>query len=145
MRRMDATTINWLTAGHIFAFLTWVGSLTGLSFMLKQHAKAAEAARADFIALEKGTAIAMDIGALIALILGSILLIKVQPSLLKGQGGFMHAKLTLVVVLLGLHGMQRVRVGKYKRGEVTPEPGWIIPAIEFSVIAIIVFIVVRPF
>lgn len=142
---MDVTTLLWLKAGHIFAFLTWVGSLIGLSFILKQHSKAAEASRADFIALEKGTAMAMDIGALIALILGSILLIEIKPSLLKGQGGFMHAKLSLVVVLLGLHGFQRMRVGKYKRGEVTPEPGWVIPAIELSVIAIIVFIVVRPF
>ena len=142
---MTVETLLWLKAGHIFAFLTWVGSLIGLSFMLKQHAKAAEAAHPDFIALEKGTAMAMDIGAVVALILGSILLIEIKPSLLKGQGGFMHAKLTLVTVLLGLHGFQRMRVGKYKRGKVTPEPGWIIPAIEVSIVAIIVFIVVRPF
>ncbi len=141
---MTPETYHWLTAAHVFAFLTWVGSLIGLSFILKQHAVAAEASRPDFIALEKGIAIAMDIGATITLIVGSILLIEIKPSLMK-QGGFMHAKLSLVVVLLGLHGFQRMRVGKFKRGAVSANPAWMIPAVEACVVAIIIMIAVRPF
>ena len=144
MRRMDYETFKWIRVVHIYAILSWTGALVGLSFILRQHSRAAEAARADFIQLEKGTAIAMDISALISMAIGIVMLVVMDPSPMKG-GGYMHAKLTLVALMVGIHGMQRIRVGKYKRGEVSAEPAWIIPVLEAAILAIIVLVVAKPF
>jgi putative membrane protein len=133
----------YVRAFHIFGVLAWVGALIGLTFTLMQHAKAAEAARADFIELEKGTAMAMDIFATIAIACGIYLIVS-EPSIMK-SGGWIHAKLTLVAVLIGLHGFQRARVAKYKRGNVTPNPAWIIPAIEITAFLIVILAAARPF
>ncbi len=141
---MDYETLKWIRMIHLYGMLTWVGGLVGLSFILKQHAKASEAAYKDFIELEKGTAIAMDIGATVAIACGLAMLFSLTPSPLKGQG-WMHAKLLLVVGLIGLHGFQRMRVGKFKRGVVTAEPGWLIPAVEIVALGIIVLASTRPF
>lgn len=136
-------TYLYVRAFHIFGILAWSGALIGLSFMLMQHAKAAEGARADFIELEKGTAMAMDIFATIAIACGAYLVIS-ETSIMK-SGGWIHAKFTLVFVLLGLHGFQRARVAKYKRGEVKPNPAWIIPAVEITIFAIVMLAATRPF
>ncbi len=136
-------TLTYVRALHIFAVIGWTGALFGLSFILKQHAKSAEGARNDFIELEKGTAMAMDILATLAMIAGVYMLVS-MPGIMK-SGGWIHAKLTLVVVLLGLHGFQRARVAKYKRGEVKSNPGWIIPAVEATIFALVILAVARPF
>jgi putative membrane protein len=133
----------YVRAFHIFGVLAWIGALIGLSFILMQHAKSAEGARADFIELEKGTAMAMDIFAMIAIACGAYLIIS-HPEIMK-SGGWIHAKLTLVLVILGLHGFQRARVAKYKRGEVKPNPAWIIPAIELAAFAVVILAAARPF
>jgi putative membrane protein len=140
---MDPETLKWIRVVHIYFVLGWAGSLIGLSFILKQHTKAAEGARNDFIELEKSTAMAMDIMATIAIAAGVVMLMKIPG--IMGSGGWIHAKLTLIVVLIGLHGFQRMRVGKYKRGEVGANPGWIIPAVELVVLGIIVMAAGRPF
>ncbi len=140
---MDPVTLKWILAVHVYAILTWVGSLVGLSFILKQHAQANEGARADLIKLEKATAMGADIGATIAMIAGIVMIVQV-PELLTKQP-WMHAKLTLVAVLLGVHGFQRMRTGKYKRAQVSPEPGWVIPVLELAILGIVVLAVAKPF
>ena len=140
---MDYETIRWIRAIHFFAFITWAGALISLSFILKQHTRCAQEARKDFIALEKPIALAMDIGATFAIAAGVFMLIEI-PDIMKGHG-WMHAKLTLIVVLIGLHGFQRARVGKYKRGEVGASPTWVIPAIQATVLAIVVLAAAKPF
>ena len=135
--------LSYVRALHIFAVLSWAGAMVGLSFILKQHSVAAEGARADFIELEKGTAMAMDIFATLAIACGIYMLIDI-PGIMS-SGGWIHAKLTLVAVLIGLHGFQRMRVGKFKRGEVSPNPAWIIPAIEATVFALVILAAVKPF
>ncbi len=141
---MSFETLKWIRMIHIYGMLTWVGSLVGLSFILKQHTKAAKAAYDDFIQLEKGTAMAMDIGATVVIACGLAMLLSNTSIYLKGQG-WMHAKLLLVAALIGLHGLQRVRTGKFKRGEVGAEPGWLIPAVEVVALGIIVLASARPF
>jgi putative membrane protein len=136
-------TLKYVRALHIFAVLAWGGALVGLTFILRQHSVAAEGARKDFIELEKGTAMAMDIFATIAIAMGVYMLVDI-PGMMS-SGGWIHAKLTLVALLIGLHGFQRMRVGKYKRGEVTPNPGWIIPAVEVTLFAIVILAAARPF
>lgn len=141
---MSFETLKWIRVVHICGFLVWMGALFGLSFILRQHSKAAQEARKDFIELEKGTAMAMDISATIAIIAGVLMIMGIEPSPMKGQG-WLHAKLAVVAVVLGLHGFQRARVGKYKRGEVSAEPAWLIPVLQLSALAIVVLAAARPF
>jgi putative membrane protein len=136
-------TLKYVRALHIFAVLAWGGALVGLTFILRQHSVAAEGARKDFIELEKGTAMATNIVATIAIAMGVYMLVDI-PGMMS-TGSWIHAKLTLVALLIGLHGFQRMRVGKYKRGEVTPNPGWIIPAVEVTLFAIVILAAARPF
>ena len=140
---MDPEQLAWIRAIHVYAIVTWVGALIGLTFLLKQHAVAAEAARADFLSLEKRVAMAADIGATIAIIAGLFMIVQV-PELLTKQP-WMHPKLALVAVVLGVHGVQRMRLGKFKRGNVTPNPGWVVPVLEICVLAIILLAVAKPF
>ncbi len=141
--QMDAHVYTWFRAVHLYAMVTWVGALTGCSFVLRQHSKAAPEARKDFVALEKGIAIAMDIGATFVLITGVVMLTTRAADLLRQ--GWMHGKLLFVVVLLAVHIVQRLRVKAYKQGRVTPEPGWAIPVLEFAIAAAIVLAAARPF
>ena len=140
---MEFEILRYVRALHIFAVLAWGGALVGLTFILRQHSVAADGARADFVELEKGTAMAMDIFATLAMACGVYMIIKI-PGIMS-SGGWIHAKLTLVVVLLGVHGFQRMRVGKYKRGEVTPNPVWIIPVVELTLFAIVILAAAKPF
>ena len=137
------TTYVYLRALHIFGALAWAGSLIGISYVLRQHAKAAEAARPDFVELERGMAMAMDIFATIAIGCGAYLIISNTP--IMKSGGWIHAKLTLVVILIGMHGVQRARVAKYKRGEIKPNPSWVTPVVELTILAIIILAAARPF
>lgn len=139
---MSPEALRWILAIHVYAMLTWIGALIGLSFILKQHAKAADAARKDFIALEKGVAMAADIGATIAIVAGIYMIVQV-PTVMKQA--WMHPKLALVALVLGLHGFQRMRTGKYKRGQVSAEPAWIIPVLEIAIVGIIALAVAKPF
>lgn len=140
---MEFEILTYVRALHIFGVLAWGGSIVGLTFILRQHSVAAEGARADFIELEKGTAMAMDMFATLAMLCGIYMIIKI-PGIMS-SGGWMHAKLTLILVLLGLHGFQRMRVGKYKRGEVSANPAWIIPAVELTLFAIVILAAAKPF
>ncbi len=141
---MSFETLNWMRVVHLCGMVAWVGGLLGLSFVLRQHAKASKESHGDFVSLEKGIAITMDIGATVAIALGVVLLLSITPTLLKGQG-WMHAKLLFATLLIGLHGFQRMRVGKNKRGAVSAEPSWLMPAIAILVVAIIVLVGTRPF
>ena len=142
---MDYETLKWIRVIHLCGMLAWVGGLIGLSFILRAHAKADKAAHDTLVSLEKGIAMVMDIGATVAIALGLTMLFTITPTLLKGNGGWMHTKLLLVVILIGLHGVQRMRVGKNKRGNVGPEPGWMIPTLGIIIIATIVMASGRPF
>ena len=140
---MNPEHLRWILAIHVYAIVTWAGALVGLTYLLKQYASAAEAARADFLSLGKRVAMAADIGATVAIIAGLVMIVQV-PELLTKQP-WMHPKLTLVAVVLGVHGFQRMRLGKFKRGNVTPNPGWVVPVLEICVLAIIVLAVAKPF
>ncbi len=142
---MDYETLKWIRVIHLCGMLAWVGGLIGLSFVLRAHANADKAAHDTMVSLEKGIAMVMDIGATIAIALGLTMLFTITPTLLKGNGGWMHTKLLLVVILIGLHGVQRMRVGKNKRGNVSAEPGWMIPTLGIVIIATIIMASGRPF
>jgi putative membrane protein len=141
---MTADTLKWFMALHFYAFLTWVGSMIGCAFILRAHGAASSGAYSDFVKLEKGVGIAMDVGATIAIIAGLVMLFGLHMLPLK-QGGWMHAKLTCVAGLIGIHVVSRIKIRRFRDGDVRPLAAWHIPVLEILVLATIVLAVVRPF
>ena len=91
----------WLKALHIIFVVTWFAGLFYLPRLFVYHAAASDAAGIErFKIMERKLFVMMTIGALLALIFGLATLLQV-PGFLKS--GWMHAKLTLVVGLIGYH------------------------------------------
>ena len=60
--------------------------------------------------------------------------------------GWLHAKIALVVVLSGLHGMQSARLRRLDRPAASPrvQPRWPVPVILLLALAIVGLAVVKP-
>ncbi|WP_298686979.1 CopD family protein [uncultured Sphingomonas sp.] len=59
--------------------------------------------------------------------------------------GWLHAKIALVVLLTGLHGMQSGRLRRLDRvGGVTRAPVWPVPAILLLAVAIVALAIIKP-
>ena len=141
---MSPETLLWMRVGHIFGFIMWTGTMVGLLNMLREHAAATDGERPVLVRMEKKVAMFMDIGATLTILFGIIQMVGLDFVMFQG-GGYFHAKMTLVLVLLGIHGFVRVKVKKYGRGEVAPVPTAVLVAQELVVLAILIVAVVRPF
>ena len=83
------------------------------------------------------------LGAGLAILAGLALLLQ-ELDIMKGAG-FMHAKLTLVLALVGLHGYVRAGLKRYRTGRGSAPPAFILPAVVGAVGLIVVLILTRPF
>jgi putative membrane protein len=127
-------------AFHIYGALMWVGGLVTLIAFLEAHAKEPDvAARGRLTKHVRVASIVPDIGATIALVMGLHWLFKFKLY----QAHYMHPKLALVAVLIGLHGYLKGRVKKVKAGEVAAPFGAIKPVVSLLVIGILIFVVVK--
>jgi putative membrane protein len=139
---MSPAAMTWIKAFHLFGVFMWMGTMIGASHILVAHAEADLGSRPAFHGLERRLAIAMDVGATIAIVFGVILLVK-TPGIMKV--GSMHAKLALVVALLGVHGLLRAKIRKHREGKVVPLAGAVPGLLPLISLAIIVLVVVKPF
>lgn len=131
----------WPHALHVFGALVWfAGTMTAIHVLVARE----RAPEVDFSKLEGGVGRVMDTGATMILVTGIGLLLTDAGRALLSHG-FMHAKLTVVVALLGLHGFVRASLGRARRGEARPIPGWLVPAAVLMFFAVVVLIEVRPF
>lgn len=141
---MSPAIFQWILAIHVFGIVLWTGGMLACLRLLAAHGAAGKAAPEGLILTERRTAVLMDIGAAIALLTGLHLLF--GPTKPLTQGGFMHAKLTLVVLgMFGLHGFVRAKVRKFRSGDVRPLPGLMLPVFLVVVLGVIVLVRVRPF
>jgi len=140
---MSYETLRWMMVAHIFGFTIWIGAMLALANTLGTHVTSDAAAGGALVDVERKLAITMDVGACIAIVFGMIMLFGIEPSPLH-QGGWMHMKLTAVLAVLGLHGFLRVKVKKFKKGETPSVPTWIVPAIALLLLAIVIFVIVKP-
>ena len=138
--------MKWMLVVHIVGFAMWVGTQIGASHVLKAHAKAGGSAGSMFSDLEKSFGVPMDMGATMTIVAGVLMIVLPAggTAILKG-GGFFHAKLLLVAVLVLTHIVLRRRLGQARRGEPTPPPSWVFPAVQVAAWAIVILIIVRPF
>jgi protoporphyrinogen IX oxidase len=135
----------WLKAFHIVFVVTWFAGIFYLPRLFIYHAAASDALSIErFQSMEKRLFGIMTIGATLALLFGISLLI-VTPGFL--QAGWLHAKLMLVLALIGYHAwcyrlMRDLRAGR-KRSSTWYRVFNEVPAL--LLIAIVILVVVKPF
>lgn len=145
---------RWAIALHLFGVLLWfAGALIALH-VLRVHERASRAKEgagsaapgappSSFAQLEGAAGRILDAGSGLAIAAGLYLLIS-NLGILKGAG-FMHAKLTLVLLLIGVHGFLRAQLKRFRTGQANRLPAWPEPVVLGLFFAIVVLIIVRPF
>jgi putative membrane protein len=123
---------------HVVGFVTWVGSLFGFASILGARGRESDPAFAVKLgAVAKDSGRAMDVGATLAIAGGLGLLSSNFAGYM--QQPWLHAKLTLVLLLLGAHGFLRA---KGKRGGAIPKA--LVPAVTLIAVTIISLVVFKP-
>lgn len=140
----------WIKAFHIIFVVTWFAGLFYLPRLFVYHAEMQaaghdESAHQRFVVMQRRLLGITHIGAALALFFGLWLLWR-TPGFL--QTGWLHAKLALVVLLLGYHGFCMRLHGDFRRGTNRRSPRWLrifneAPAL--LLVAIVCLVVVKPF
>ena len=138
-------TLLWLKAFHVVFVVTWFAGLFYLPRLFVYHAGTEDRLSLDrFVVMERRLFVIMSIGAMLAAIFG-IAMIALAPSYLEMR--WLHAKLTLVVLLIAYHlSCYRLMVA-LRTGGNTHSQRWYrwfneLPAL--SLLAIVVLAVVKP-
>ena len=141
---MSGQTYLTIKAVHFLGFFLWVGGMVALALTLRAHAAAAEAAKAAFEGLERTLARGMEWGALLAITCGVIMIAKSPGPVSPMKQPYLHIKLTLVVVILALHGFTRMKMAKVSKGTGGPPPS-AVPVLLLVIAAAIFYLaVVKP-
>ena len=124
---------------HVFGAFIWIGGLFALAAFLDAFAAETDpAARSRLVKFLRQAAIVPDVGATIAIVFGAHWLFKYKLY----QMPYMHIKLALVVVVLGLHGYFKVKARKARKGEgFTAPPVAIKLVLSLTALGIILFVV----
>jgi protoporphyrinogen IX oxidase len=131
---------------HLFGVIMWIGSLLVITSMLALVPEEVGAARERMIvAARRLFRLSANISAIVAVIFG-IFLIALEPAVMKM--GWMHAKLTLVVILLVVHVRLARRIvaiendpGSATRREFSMVHG----IVSLLLLLILVLVLVKPF
>ena len=150
MEPSDVKLWTWLLSGHLIGVFVWIGGLFATYWLLRIHAHSPSEMHEKLTLMERSMALMMDVAAAVAIGCGVALILKKSPSnptgnlLTQKGGGWLHIKLTVVVLLLlPVHGMIRARIKKFQQGKISPVPQWqwtmLLAAI--TAIPILVFVV----
>ena len=133
------TVDNVLLSLHVLGALMWIGSLFALFTFLEAYgAEPDAAARGRLAKFVRQAAIVPDIGATIAIVFGLHRFFKLHLY----QAHYMHAKLTLVVLVIGMHGFLKVKAKRVRKGEAfTPPPAALKPVLTLLAAGIILFVI----
>jgi protoporphyrinogen IX oxidase len=136
----------WLKAFHIVFVVTWFAGLFYLPRLFVYHAEAADTpSRERFVVMERRLLAITNLGAVLALGFGVAMLVAAPAYLALG---WMHAKLALVLVLIGFHGANSVLARSLRLGTSTRSARWFriyneAPAL--LLVAIVLLVVLKPF
>lgn len=138
----------WLKALHIVAVVCWFAGLFYLPRLFVYHAMSEDRTSQErFSIMERKLYRGIMGPAMIATLVLGIGMIALNPSLFA-TGGWLHAKLALVVALIGYHHMCGAQVKRFARNEQTHSHVFYRWFNEFPVLlllAIVVLVVVKPF
>ncbi|MAX90639.1 MAG: TIGR00701 family protein [Pseudomonas sp.] len=137
----------WLKALHIVAIVCWFAGLFYLPRLFVYHAMSEDAISRDrFQVMERKLYRGIMIPSMIATLAFGIGMIALNPALFSG--GWLHAKLALVVLLIGYHHMCGAQLKRFARNENTRSHVFYRWFNEFPVLlllAIVILVVIKPF
>lgn len=137
----------WIKALHIVAIVCWFAGLFYLPRLFVYHAMSDdEASKQRFETMERKLYRGIMMPAMLASLALGIWLLVLSPSWL--QQGWMHAKLTLVVLLVGYHHMCGAQVKRFARGENKRSHTfyrWFNEVPVVVLLLVVILVVVKPF
>lgn len=137
----------WIKALHIVAIVCWFAGLFYLPRLFVYHAASDDAVSKErFIVMERKLYRGIMLPSMIATLVFGIALVSLNPALFR-TGGWLHAKLTLVLLLIGYHHMCGAQLKRFARGENTRTHTfyrWFNEVPVFFLLAIVILVVVKP-
>jgi uncharacterized membrane protein len=126
---------------HVLGALMWIGGLFAfMAFLEATINEPDKAARERLMKYTRQAAIVPDVGLTIALVFGAHMLFKYKLY----QVHFMHGKLALVAILIGLTVHLRMKFKKLKAGEtVSPPPLALKPMTTLLALGILIFVITK--
>lgn len=138
----------WLKALHIIAMVCWFAGLFYLPRLFVYHAMSEDApSRERFCVMERKLYRGIMLPSMIATLLFGIGMLSINPGLFA-SGGWLHAKLALVLVLIGYHHVCGAQLKRFARGENQRGHVFYRWFNEFPVLlllGIVILVVVKPF
>ncbi|MHB0851858.1 protoporphyrinogen oxidase HemJ [Stutzerimonas nitrititolerans] len=138
----------WLKALHIVAIVCWFAGLFYLPRLFVYHAMSEDQlSRERFQTMERKLYRGIMMPSMIATLLFGIGMIAMNPGLFA-TGGWLHAKLTLVIVLIGYHHLCGAQLKRFARDQNNRSHVFYRWFNEFPVLlllAIVILVVVKPF
>ncbi len=138
----------WLKALHIIAMVCWFAGLFYLPRLFVYHAMSEdEISRERFCTMERKLYRGIMLPSMIATLAFGIWLISLNPGYYFSQG-WMHAKLTLVVLLIAYHHICGAQLKRFARSENQRDHvfyRWFNEAPVLALLAIVILVVVKPF
>jgi putative membrane protein len=137
----------WIKALHIVSMVCWFAALFYLPRLFVYHAQSEDSiSRERFIVMERKLYRGIMGPSMVATLVFGIWLLFLTPGWL--QQGWMHAKLTLVVLLIGYHHMCGAQLKRFARGENTRSHKfyrWFNEVPVLFLLLIVILVVVKPF
>lgn len=138
----------WLKALHIIAVVCWFAGLFYLPRLFVYHAMSEDqASRERFCVMERKLYRGIMGPSMVATLVFGIWMLILNPALFAG-GGWMHAKLAAVLLLIGYHHACGAQLKRFAKGE-TPHGHmffrWFNEIPVLLLLAIVILVVVRPF
>jgi putative membrane protein len=137
----------WIKALHIVSMVCWFAGLFYLPRLFVYHAMSEDTvSRERFCTMERKLYRGIMGPSMIATLVFGIWLITLSPGFL--QQGWLHAKLTLVVLLIGYHHMCGAQVKRFARGEKGRSHvfyRWFNEVPVLILLAVVILVVVKPF
>ncbi len=138
----------WLKALHIVSIVCWFAGLFYLPRLFVYHAVSEDSvSRERFQIMERKLYRGIMIPSMIATLAFGIALIALNPGLFA-NGGWLHAKLALVIILIGYHHVCGAQLKRFARNENTRSHvfyRWFNELPVLLLLAIVVLVVVKPF
>lgn len=137
----------WIKALHIVSLVCWFAALFYLPRLFVYHAQSEDTVSKErFIVMERKLYRGIMGPSMIATLVFGIWLLFLNPGWL--QQGWMHAKLTLVFLLIGYHHMCGAQLKRFARGENTRGHKfyrWFNEVPVVFLLLIVILVVVKPF
>lgn len=139
----------WIKALHVLAVISWMAAMLYLPRLFVYHTQAEPGSvqSETFKVMERRLARAIMTPAMIVTFAAGLAMLAINPGLMRGAG-FMHAKLLLVLVLLGVHLVMLRWRRQFEEDRNTRSQRFYRIANEVPtllMIAIVILVIVRPF